>query len=202
MPSSGGRSAPNRSNSAVIAASSAASAATSISCRASRGQASAPLRPAGRRGRDTATMVARPSRRAVGSDAGPMLPVAPTTRWLAVRVEHRPAVGSGARALEPWDMAHARPGTPPGPRRRRRQPRPARTARPDSAGTESSRSMMPPQISGCSSASVRPRPHKTAWAGLARSPSSIGLGIAGQDEQLRRRRSAGDQRCDKPSRPH
>ena len=37
--------------------------------------------------------------------------------------------------------------------------------------------MTPPQISGCSSASVRPRPHSTAWTGLARSPSATGWAL-------------------------
>ncbi|CKR82621.1 Uncharacterised protein [Mycobacterium tuberculosis] len=36
---------------------------------------------------------------------------------------------------------------------------------------------MPPQISGCSSASDRPRPHSTAWPGLARSPSEMGWAL-------------------------
>ena len=35
----------------------------------------------------------------------------------------------------------------------------------------------PPQISGCSKASVRPSPHRTAWAGLARSPGSTGCAL-------------------------
>ena len=38
-------------------------------------------------------------------------------------------------------------------------------------------SMTAPQISGCSSASVRPRPHSTACAGLARSPSVTGWAL-------------------------
>jgi len=36
---------------------------------------------------------------------------------------------------------------------------------------------MPPQISGCSRASVRPKPHSIAWPGLARSPTDSGWAL-------------------------
>ena len=58
---------------------------------------------------------------------------------------------------------------------------------------------MPPQNSGCSSASVRPRPHRTACAGFARSPSSIGWALRVTTNNFGGDASPG-KRCDKP--PH
>ena len=81
MPSSGGRSAPKRSNTAAIEASSAASAATStrvVPPAASSADRSA--RPVPRR--DTATTVEAPMSASWRIRYGPTLPVAPITRWL------------------------------------------------------------------------------------------------------------------------
>ena len=57
-----------------------------------------------------------------------------------------------------------------------------------------SKSTTPPQISGCSRASVRPRPHSTPWLGLARSPSPTGWALRVTDEQLRRHTAVGHRR--------
>ncbi len=57
---------------------------------------------------------------------------------------------------------------------------------------------MPPQISGCSKASVRPRPHSAACAGLARSPSATGWALRVTMNRRRRRGERG-QRRGKPS---
>ena len=176
MPSSAGRSAPNRSNSAVIAAGSAASAVTSIRV----------ISPAGNcwrhwssppPWRDTATMVRAPIRASWVIRCGPILPLAPMTSWLLSASSTTPGLGTAGPAAATAEHSPPHRGTPLGPRRRGGRLRPAPSAPPRPRVPMSSRSMRPPQIWGCSKAMLRPNPHNTACTGLARSPSTTGWAL-------------------------
>ena len=142
-------------------------------------------------------MVRAPISASCAIRCGPILPVAPTTRWLV----SAPRVAPPDRGFRRCSRGTCR--TPPryttwsSPSSARAWASTQRAAR--TAGIDSSRSIMPPQISGCSRAmrAAQTPQHRVRRVG----PITVDdwLGVAGHDEQPRRG-TPRNQRCGKPSR--
>ncbi len=112
MPASGGRSAPNRSNSALHRRLVGGVGGDGHERRAGRRRAARSTRPAGSRGtRTRRRWSVAPMSASCSIRCGPMLPVAPMTRWLRARRSSTASADGSVRAacIQPGTCRGARP---------------------------------------------------------------------------------------------